>query len=106
MVIGAILTFPDDTRIVCCSVDSAPRLCPDGTVDVVSIPFLPLSEQAFVDSVVAEDGTGEPIEGFAEALADWQGDDRGLTTFTVPFDGYLDRLVARQMAEIMGRDAA
>jgi len=106
LVIGALLTFEDRPSIVCCSVSGAPRRNPDGSVEAVTIPFLPLAEQAFRASIIAADGTAPPPDAFFEALEQWADDPRGLSTFTVTFDGYLDRLIARQMAAIIGRDAA
>ena len=108
LVIGAIATFSGDSRIVCVSVTDAPQRQPDGTLATVAIAFLPMSEAAFAATVTGLDATGAaPLDpGFAEALADWSGDPRGLTCFTVAFDGYLDRLIAHQMAAIVGSDAA
>lgn len=106
IVIGAVVTFSGDQRIICCSVVHAPRRRPDDTVDTVTIPFLPMSEQALAATVVAHDGAAEPAGHFREALDAWAADERGLTSFTVPFEGYLDRLIAKQMAAIVGRTAA
>ena len=71
MIIGALVSFTDSPPIVCCAVSGAPRRLPDGTVDIVTIPFLPMSEQAFGDSIVAMDGVGNVEEVFAEAFAAW-----------------------------------
>jgi hypothetical protein len=106
LVIGAIVTFDGDRSIVCCSVTAAPRRFADGRVETMVIPFLPMTEPAFRDSVVALEGDAEPPQAFASKLEDWGNDPRGLTTFTVPFEGYLDRMLALQMAEIAGQDAA
>lgn len=106
MVIGAVVTFTNDEKILCCSVTHAPRRRADGSLEAVSIPFLPLSTAAFAASVIASDGPAEPSEHFAEGLAAWQEDARGLSYFTVPFDGFLDRIIARQMAAIVGQSAA
>lgn len=102
IVIGAILRFAGQEPVVCCAVYDAPRRRPDGTVDAVTIPFLPMTASALAASVVAEDGAGALPEGFAAALAVWQDDPRGLSAFTVPFEGQLDLMIARQMAEIAG----
>lgn len=108
LVVGAIATFADDAHIICVSIADAPQVQPDGSIATVSIPFVPMSEAAFAETVEAADA--EPVAaldpGFAAALAEWRDDPRGLTCFTVPFDGYLDRLIARQMAAIVGADAA
>ena len=66
-----------------------------------TLPFLPLSEAAFRATVTELDGTGEPADGFAAEFEIWRADPRGLSVFTVPFDGSLDRLIARQMAAIV-----
>ena len=106
LVIGAILKFEGSGSIVCCSVAGAPRRHADGSIDTVTIPFLPLSEGALTATVVAQDGMEEPAAAFAEKLQDWSNDPRGLSTFTVPFDGYLDHLIAHQMAQRVGLSAA
>jgi hypothetical protein len=106
LIIGAIVTFDGERSIVCCSVTDAPRRHADGSVETVVIPFLPMIEPAFRASVVALEGAAEPPPAFAAKLDEWCNDPRGLTTFTVPFEGYLDRMIALQMAEIAGQDAA
>lgn len=107
LVIGAVVVFPDEHPVLCCSVFGAPRRRPDGSVDTVTIPFLPMTEGALAATVVQLDATdAQPAPHFLEALEAWQGDARGLTTFTVPFEGFLDRMIALQMAEIVGRTAA
>ncbi|HKZ97297.1 MAG TPA: hypothetical protein VJ045_09980 [Hyphomicrobiaceae bacterium] len=106
LVIGAILKFDGGHSIVCCSVTGAPRRQAGGAADSVTIPFLPMTEQALRASVTSLDGTEEPPDSFAEKLQQWSDDPRGLTTFTVPFEGYLDRMIALQMAEIVGQSAA
>lgn len=109
LVIGAIACFSGESRIICCSVFDAPERHDDGRVLPVTIPFLPLSEAAFASSVTALDETTDDAalpEEFVQALTRWRDDPRGLTCFTVAFDGSLDRLIARQMAAILGTDAA
>jgi hypothetical protein len=106
LIIGAIVTFDGKRSIVCCSVLNAPRKRPDGIVETVTIPFLPMTEPAFRASVKDLDGVGELPELFAGKLQEWSDDPRGLTTFTVPFEGYLDRMIALQMAEIASQSAA
>ena len=64
MLIGAVVSFADAEPIVCCAVVEAPRLLPDGTVDSVNIPFLPLTAGAMRSSVVARDGEGVLPLGF------------------------------------------
>jgi hypothetical protein len=102
LVVGAVLTFEDREPIVCCAVTGAPRRLADGSVDEVTIPFLPLTASALEASVIGRDGESEVPTEFAQAFRSWSEDPRGLSVFTVPFDGRLDRLIARQMAEIAG----
>jgi hypothetical protein len=106
LVIGAILHFQSGRTAVCCSVTEAPRRNPNGTIERVSIPFLPLTEPAFRMSAMQFDGYLEPPTIFAEKLQSWQDDPRGLSTFTVAFEGDLEQLIALQMAEIASRTAA
>ncbi len=108
IVIGAIASFSDGNRILCCSVSDAPERQPDGSFAPVTIPFLAISEAAFAQSVTACDEAdgSELADGFADGLKAWQDDERGLTCFTVPFEGQLDRMIAMQMAAIVGSDAA
>lgn len=106
MTIGAIISFEDGERVVCCSVEQAPQRMPDGRVGTTAIPFLPMSEQAFAQSVVALDGEGLAPPEFADAYDEWKTDPKGLSCFSVPFEGFLDRMIALQMAEIVGADVA
>jgi hypothetical protein len=102
IIVGAVLTFPSGEDVVCCAVTDAPRRHADGRVDRTTIPFIPFTASALAATVVERVGAVELPETFAAGLAQWQGDDRGLSVFTVPFEGYLDRLIARQMAAILG----
>ena len=106
LIIGAVVSFEGGESVICCSVTQAPRSGGGEHHDAVSIPFLPLTESAFRATVLEFDGSGDPLDTFAERLQDWSNDPKGLTIFTVPFDGQLDRLIARQMAEIVKRSAA
>lgn len=106
LIIGAILTFEGRDSIICCSATCSLRQHPDGSLEAVSIPFIPMTETAFRASVLEQDGTAEPPAAFADELHIWSNDPRGLTIFTVPFEGQLDRMIAMQMAEIVGRSAA
>ncbi|MEO1207016.1 MAG: hypothetical protein AAFV45_11850 [Pseudomonadota bacterium] len=101
LVIGAIVSWSDEDRIICASVSGAPRREPDGTLTAVTIPFLPMTEEAFAKTVSQQDGLADPATGFADALREWSSDERGLSVFTVHFDGLLDQFIARQMAEIV-----
>jgi hypothetical protein len=104
LVIGAIAEFAEGRRVACCAVWGAPAAEPDGRLRATTIPFLPLSLDALTRTVVAPDGEGELPEAFVSAFEAWRDDPRGLAVFTVPFDGQLDQLIARQMAEIVGVD--
>lgn len=108
LAIGAIAFFPDQRRIICVSVNDAPQRHVDGSTSRMAIAFLPLSEAAFTATVTTLEEA--PVVAvnveFTDGFLEWQNDPRGLTCFTVAFDGYLDRLIARQMAAIVGTDAA
>lgn len=106
LIVGAVLTFAGHEPVVCFSVTDAPRRLPDGGQDLVTIPFVPMTESAFRATAVAADGTAEPVPEFADAFAGWRNDVRGLSFFTVPFEGFLDRMIALQMAAILGERSA
>lgn len=106
LLIGAIASFDGHRTIVCAAVIHAPRRHADGHIEMVTIPFLPMTDAAFQASVVALEGTADLPESFAEKLEEWSNDPKGLTAFTVPFEGFLDQMIARQMAEIAGLSAA
>lgn len=117
IVIGAIADFgtlvaplpgtaaSEAARIVCVSVLGCPRREPAGGLVLSNIPFLPMTEAALAATVTDLEGTADPLDGFAQALKLWSEDERGLSMFTVPFEGRLDLLIARQMRELVG-DAA
>lgn len=108
ILIGAVASFSAGQRILCCAVTEAAERRSDGSIACVAIPFLPMTEDAFTRTVTAHDeaSAAQLPEGFADALTAWRDDPRGLTCFTVPFEGYLDRMIAQQMAAIIGTDAA
>ncbi|MGD9669618.1 MAG: hypothetical protein AB7U75_11250 [Hyphomicrobiaceae bacterium] len=108
ILIGAVASFSDGQRVFCCAVTGAPERQPDGGKACVAIPFLPMTEDALTRTVTTRDETTAGVlpHGFSEAFTTWRDDPRGLSCFTVPFEGYLDRLIARQMAAIIGSDAA
>jgi hypothetical protein len=107
LLIGAIATFGGEQKIVLASAIHAPRSHPDGRVEMVTIPFIPMTEAAFLASVVSLDETDAEIPaGFAEKFDEWKNDPKGLRTFTVGFDGYADHLIADQVAEIARLAAA
>lgn len=105
LLIGAVFCFRQSEPLVACAVTHAPRLLPDGTLDAVTIPFLPMTCTALAETVVAPDGTGDVPPAFATAFQEWRDDPRGLVAFTVAFDGRLDRLIARQMASLVTKPA-
>jgi hypothetical protein len=102
ILIGAVLCYPDHRAIVCCAVSAAPCKNADGSISAGTVPFLPMWGEALAASVVACEGQGELPSGFAPALDAWSRDERGLAAFSVPFEGRLDLLIARQMQEIAG----
>jgi hypothetical protein len=104
--IGAIVTLPNGQRIVCCSVSSAPRQTADNEILDCMISFIPMAEPAFTASIVEQDGTGELPPEFTNELAHWRDDPRGLTIFTVPFEGCLDEMIAQQAAALIAQSAA
>ncbi len=107
LLIGAIASFDNAQHIVLAAAVHAPRRHADGHLERVTIPFLPMTEAAFQASVVSRDEVAEPLPGiFSDKLSEWQNDPQGLTTFTVPFEGFLDQMIALQMAEIAGLSAA
>ena len=107
IVIGAIATCASGEHIICFSVLNAPKLNSDGEVETVTIPFIPMRESAFSQTVIElENEATEPPEDFSDALKTWSQDQRGLSVFTVPFEGHLDRMIALQMAAIVGEPAA
>lgn len=108
IIVGAIASFSSDARILCCAVLAAPERQPDGTCAAVTIPFLPISEAAFRQTVTRldDDAAMALPDGFVAALEAWRSDPKGLSCFTVAFDGFMDRMIARQMAQIVGTDAA
>lgn len=79
----------------------APQIQPDKSVRAVTIPFIPLTEAAFAGTITEPDGNGPVSEHFRAAYDAWKVDGRGLSYFTVPFEGFLDRLIRRQLAELI-----
>lgn len=106
LVIGAVARCGDGESIVCFSVCDVPQSEASGDTGSVTIPFIPMSEEAFRASVRDLVGEAEPPSGFSDALQAWRQDERGLAVFTVPFEGSLDRMIALQMADIVGKPAA
>lgn len=102
LVIGALLAFEAGQTLACCSVTGAQQQRPDGTLERVTIPFLPMTEAALARTVLSLEGEGTVPPAFAAQFSSWHDDERGLSFFTVPFEGALDRMIALQMAEIVG----
>ncbi len=100
ILIGAVVSFEGREPIVCCAVLNAQRMLPSGQLDAVTIPFLPMASSALRQTVTELDGEAGLPDEFGAAFSAWQSDERGLAAFTVPFEGRLDLLVARQMLEI------
>lgn len=100
IVIGAVVSFGDGERVVCAAVAGAPTRLPDGCEVAATIPFLLFKEAAFAETVASPDGEDEPPPDFKPAMEAWMADPRGLSTFTVPFEGSLNMLIARQMEKI------
>lgn len=103
IVIGGIVTFAAGQQIACCAVTHALQRQPDGRLDEVTIPFLPLTVDALGQTVTDADGIADVPEAFAAHFAEWTDDPRGFTYFTVPFQGSLDGLIAAQMAALVER---
>lgn len=102
IVIGAIARFEGHTPIICCQVVGALQKRPDQSLRRVTIPFLPMSEEAFAETVTAQDGQAGVCNEFRQGYETWKGDPRGLTYFTVPYRGSLDAMIARQMSKLVG----
>jgi hypothetical protein len=107
LLIGAIASFGGHRKIVLAAAVHAPSRHADGHLEMVTIPFLPMTEAAFRASVIALDDVPADLpEGFAEKLEEWRNDPKGLASFTVGFDGFLDHLIADQAADVAGLSAA
>ncbi len=105
-IIGAIVSPSGGERIICFSVTRAPTTLDDGTETDAMISFIPMAETAFRATITNLEGTATPPPEFSDELAVWQSDVRGLTVFTVAFDGCLDRLLAHQAASLIAQPAA
>lgn len=101
ILIGAIVEFPGGRRIACCAVTGAIERSAAGTVQRVTIPFLPMTFEALSNTVTEPDGAAHLPDEFASHLSAWSADARGASYFTVPFEGSLERMIARQMAAIV-----
>lgn len=92
ILVGAIVEFAEHGPVVCC----AARMPADGE----TIPFIPLSLDAFRLTVSRRAGDAELPDAFFDAFEAWMADETGKRVFDVPFEGSLDRMIARQMARI------
>lgn len=101
IVIGAIVSTGGGERIICFGVTRAPTTLDGGIQGEAVISFIPMAESAFKRTVQVCEGMSEPLDGFQSELQAWQNDPRGLTVFSVPFDGCLDRLLANQAASLI-----
>ena len=101
LVIGAIVAFEGDRHIACCAVTDALQRQPDGTLAHVTVPFLPMTLEALAATVVEPDGMGLLPDDFLTQFEAWNADQRGLSFFTVPFEGSLERMIGQQMAAIV-----
>lgn len=106
LIIGALVSLGDGKRIVCFSVTRAPTTLEGGVQSEAMISFIPMAERAFRETITELDGTNSPPPEFSKELESWRTDERGLTVFTVSFDGCLDRLLARQAATLISKPAA
>ncbi len=100
--IGALVEFESGHMLACCCVTGALQKRPDGVTERVTIPFLPMTVDALRRTVVSLEGCGDVADAFAAHFESWSEDPRGVSYFTVPFEGTLDRMIALQMAEIAG----
>jgi hypothetical protein len=101
IVIGAIVTIEGHDPVICCMVTEVPQREPDGSVRVVAIPFIPMSRAALEETVTSLDGSQAVTPDFLLSYEAWKADARGLSYFTVPFEGSLNRLIAQQMAALV-----
>jgi hypothetical protein len=101
ILIGAIVEFEGGRRIACCAVTGAIERGADGTLERITIPFLPLTLDALAATVTETDGSAPLPDEFASHLATWSADPRGASYFTVPFEGSLERMIGLQMAAIV-----
>jgi hypothetical protein len=106
LVIGALVEFESGRCIACCAVTGALGTAQGGASALVTVPFIPMTLEALAHTVTDLDGTAEVPSGFVEALDAWRADPRGASCFTVPFEGSLERMIARQMAAIVAAGKA
>lgn len=101
LVIGALVRG-EAGAIACCAVWRAGVRGADGVWTTGTVPFLPLSEAALMASVLSPLAPVAVPDEFLPAFEAWRADPKGLSVYTIPFEGTLDGLIARQMAAIVG----
>lgn len=89
IIVGAILTFASHEPVICAAVTGAPMLNGQGTVQPLTIPFLPFSKSAFEQTVVRLDGTQDLPSSFNDNYKSWKTDQKGLGFINIPFKGLL-----------------
>lgn len=92
LVVGAAVKLNDKTNVICCSVlrvPYRPHVAPEPSF---TIPFLPMTEEAFRESAVWLVDDVEP-KNFYDSLHVWRSNRRSMTAFTKPFSGLLDQFV-------------
>lgn len=103
LVIGAIIRGDDVGRsVAACAVWHAHARTPAGEWRTTTVPFLPLTLAALAGTVVDRAAPLAMPDEFMAEFEAWQADPKGLSVFTIPFEGSLDGLIARQMAAIIG----
>ena len=116
LIVGAVVRFENNHTIICATATDVPvRHGAEQTSSSITMPgmtniaFIPMSEAAFRASVISVDETSvtpPDADAFQSAIQAWQADPKGLSVFTVPFEGSLDRMIALQMADIVNQPAA
>lgn len=101
LIIGALVEFEGGKRIACCAVTGAMQRAADGTVQHVTVPFVPMTVEALAGTVSEADGEGDLPEDFSVQFDAWRADPRGASYFTVPFEGSLELMIARQMEALV-----
>ena len=92
IVVGAIVEFGSRGRVICCAASTAG--------EAIAVPFIPLSQDAFSQTVGRAMGRADLPDAFFDEFDAWMADETGKRVFEVPFEGSLDRMIALQMAKI------
>ena len=93
IIIGAILTFAHHEPVICASVTDAPMRADSGDLQPLTIPFLPFSETAFKQTILAADGQAELPASFSANYKSWKTDQKGLGFINIPFKRLLRDMV-------------